>query len=180
MNEEEYFINWPESYYMILEPWRKLKVLEKHIDAYHLKEDEERLEMFHKRYEIIKGNYIDKFTLAFLTIRNMRDTNVNFLNRNKMNEELIKALMDLRLYDEVSDSLEEEWHYFMKEYIQVSSKSFSRPAFLGMGKRSEDKVNEVVKENIQTILVDIPHRFLLEDTCKPLLDIAYIELKKCA
>lgn len=178
MNEQEYFDEWPKKYYALNEGWKKQKVLLKHIEEYHLKEDEERYEVFKKRYRIEKDTYIDVWMQAFLSLRNQRDTKVNFFNKNAMHKEVDLGLTNLNLYEEETEALKEERFHFLEDYISLSTKSFSRAAILGMGKRSDDKVKEVVRDNIETILKEVPHRFYLDDVCLPLYEMAQEILNK--
>lgn len=178
MEEKEYFEDWPKKYYALNEGWKKQKVLTKHIEEFHLKEDEDRLEAFKKRYRISKDGYIDVWMQAFLSLRNLRDTKVSFFNKNSMLKDIDIALTNLSLYEEETPALKEEREHFLQDYIDASTKSFSRAAILGMGKRTDDKVQQVVQENINTILKDVPGRFSLDDKCLPLYEIAQEILNK--
>lgn len=165
MEEELYFDNWPSSYYEIKDPKKKEKILKKHIELYHLKDDEERLEIFYKRYEKSHGNYIDMFTHSILNLQMIADTNINFLNKKKLIKDMIGNLSYLRVYEEVTPMLKEEWKYFLVEYIDLTYKSYKRPAFLGMGDRDEDTIEFKVNEHINKLLKITPKNLGLEEDC---------------
>lgn len=178
LNEEEYFENWPDSYYEIKDARVKERVLKKHMEQFHLEEDEQRLVIFKKRYKHSYGSYVDQFIQSFLSLQKMTENKMNLLNRNKYNDEVVVDLMNLCLYEEPTDLLKIEWQYFLKDYIEASYKSFSRPAFLGMGKRSEEVIWDTVKKNLESMLKILPHTFLLDDKCKILYDMALEQVNK--
>lgn len=177
MQDEEYFEGWPESYYRIPSARTKERVLKKYIETYHQKEDEERLQIFKKRYKRVHGEYVDQFIQAFLSLQQMVDNKMTILNRKKYNDAVVVDIMNLCLYDNPTDLLVEEWKWFLKDYIAASYRSFSRPAFLGMGKRTEDIVWQNVEKNLESMLVQLPHRFLLDEKCSTLYALAQEELQ---
>lgn len=178
MQDEEYFKDWPNSYYQLNDARKKERLLKKHIDLYQLDDDKERLLIFQKRYKRIHGNYVDQFFQSFLSLQTMWNNKINALNRKKYNEQMVIDLMNLCLYDDITELLKVEYQYFIEEYIEASFRSFSRPAFLGMAQRTDEVTWSCVEENINNILVKFPHMFLLEDKCKILFDIAKEQINK--
>lgn len=171
MEFEKYFKNWPEEYYAITDGYKKEKVLKKHIELYHLKEDEERLNVFYMRYKKSHGKYIDMFTHSILNLQIIADTNINFLNKKKLVNNMINNLSYLRVYENITPILMEEWEYFLKEYISLTFKSYARPAFLGMGERDRDTIELKVNEHIEKLLKITPQNLGLEDDCACLYNI---------
>lgn len=168
-----YLENWPEHYYEIgdINEREELlnEVLKEHPDSLN---DQRRLEILHKRYgKAHLRNRPDHFMHALLMIREMKDTRLNTLNSTKKNREF-HAYMDELYLTENDDVLKEEYHDLLKHYIQASHKSFSRPAFLGMGKRSDDKVWDTIEEDLEIILKEIPARFHEEESFMTLKSIA--------
>lgn len=171
-DNSRYLENWPAHYYEIKDITVREKLLQQRIDAYDDPDDKRRLVILQKRYGRAQlRQRPDNFMHALLMIRQMADTNVNALNRSAMNKELITHLETLGVYDE--DALmDAEWEDLFDGYLALSRKSFSRPAFLGMGRRDQNTVSAVVMEDLSRMLEEVPSRFHLQEDVASLLAIA--------
>lgn len=171
-DHSQYLEDWPLHYYEIKDISLREKILQERIAQYDDPDDQRRLVILQKRYGRAQlKQRPDNFMHTLLMIRQMADTKPNAFNRKTMNEQLITHLETLGVYDE-DPVMEAEWADLFDCYLTVSRKSFSRPAFLGMGRRDQDTVSAAVMDDLSQMLEEVPARFHLQQDVASLLAIA--------
>ncbi len=159
---------WPTHYYDITDINQRHDILLKRLEQYpDSAEDQERLHVLIMRFgKAHAKNRPDYFMQALLRMKQLSP------NDRHGNEECLTLISQLALTTQQTPILLQEYQNLLEQYIRLTYKSFQRPAFLGMGKRSEETVIANVRLDLEEILITIPSRYHLEQYTQPLYTIA--------
>ena len=164
--EEKYLENWPQHYYEIKQADQKeacLKyILEKNPDS---ADDKRRLELLYRRYGKYPDEKRDKFFHAWSLIKATGRETVNVFNRKIVEKEFFGYMNELFLAPFDRDAIvEEEWHAFAKQFLELSGNSpaFKTSGLLGFRKLSAEDTAFRLANDIEFITRKIPRRFQCE------------------
>lgn len=169
--------NWPEKYYEIDNKKIKFEALN-----IKLKNDPENkeylrmLEIFNLRYTT-KGMVEDNFYFAWNMLKACSKISINFLNRQKTQNDVLKYLQLLGILNFKQDKiLEREWYYFAKSLFKVCSNSKSyKTSLLGLIQISDRNVAYRVGNDIGVVAYKVPKLFCLNKECEKFRKI----IEKC-
>lgn len=178
---DDYLKDWPHKYNQIPNKEVKLACLNAILAINpNSQQDLRRLEIYHLRYDT-KGMVKDNFFYAISMLKALSKTTINFLNRNRLQKEIIVYLKLLGILDFKQDNiLFEEWKIFCQEYIEIAANSRQyRTTLLGLKEITDKNVVMRIANDIIVVTYKVPKLFYLENDCLKFRDIfesTFIEL----
>lgn len=178
---DDYLKDWPSKYFQIPNKELKLACLNAILTTNpNSTTDLRRLEVYNLRYKT-KGMIKDNFFYAVSMLKALSKTTINFVNRNRLQKEIIEYLKLLGVLDfEQDDILISEWQAFCKEYIEIAANSrHYRTTLLGLKEITDNNVIMRIANDIVVVTYKVPKLFYLDNDClkfKEIFEATFINL----